>query len=364
MRYSIMILITSILVLFIIASIALYSIDFAREYYSLGNDKHFFEKYILYILAGTALALLIVIFLPKDFFYNKTLMLVLYSFIAVLLILALIGPFSKKVNGANRWIKVLNSSFTFQPSELAKIFVIYFISVYITNNKDKIKNFWYGLLKPIFLISPLLILILIEPDLSTTLLIFSTAVLVLYYAGARFIHIVFLGLILGVLFLFGVEFGIIHDYQFDRIQTFLSNEIPWQLEKAYEAIENGGTIGAGPLLGKYYIHLPQAESDFILATIGEHFGFLGIVVIIVAYLFIVTSLIKISEEIKNEPLRYFIWGFSTLMMFHVVINTGVVSGLFPITGITLPFVSYGGSSILAFSIGIGIIIAEIFEEEN
>lgn len=362
MRYSIMLLVTAIFVLFIIASVALYSIDFAREYYSTGSNSNFFFKYIVYISLSMILALLIIFFLPEKFIEDKKYVWFFYIIVLAMLVLPLYGPFSSYKNGARRWIEV--SGNTFQPSELAKIFVIYFIAHYIKDNKEKLSSFWDGLIKPLLLISPILLLIFVEPDLSTTFIIFLTAVVMLYFGGTRFSHVLFLFVLIGLLFIFGVQFGLIHSYQIGRIKNYVSNEIPWQLEKAYEAIGNGGIIGSGPALGKYYIHVPQAESDFILATIGESFGYLGIIIVILSYLAIVTSLIKISDEIDNEFIRYFIWGFSTLMMLQVVVNTGVVSGLFPITGIPLPFVSYGGSSILAFSIGFGIIFSEIFIERG
>lgn len=287
----------------------------------------------------------------------------MYGLVVILLLLALVGPFSYERNGANRWIKIENFPFTFQPSEIAKVYIIYFLSLYIKDNKEKMKHIWYGLLKPLILISPILFLIFIEPDFSTTMLIVLVAITLLYFGGVKMFQIIFLSFLLIVLLFISKEVGLIHDYQLKRINDFLSNEMHWQLEKAYEAIGNGGILGAGPTLGKYYFLVPQSESDFILATIGENLGFFGILIIISSYLFIVSSLIKISDEINNEFLRYFIWGYATLMLFHVVINMGVVSHIFPVTGITLPFVSYGGSSILSFSIGLGIIFSGVYSQE-
>ncbi|OOC43545.1 FtsW/RodA/SpoVE family cell cycle protein [Thermosipho sp. 1074] len=362
MRYSILILITALFALFIVASVALYTIDFARDFYDFGMN-FFFKKYVFYILFGILVSTFLTFYLKKDFFENKALMWIFYLIVVGFLLLPLFGPFSYKVNGANRWIKVPGFSVTFQPSELAKIFVIYFLAIYIKDNKEKIKHIWFGLLKPLLLISPLLFLIFIEPDLSTTLLILLVAITLLYFSGARLVQVIFLILVLVLIAFVLKEIGFIHDYQLDRLKAFLSNEMQWQVKKAYDAIGNGGFFGTGLALGKYYFFVPQSESDFIIATIGENFGYFGILLIVISYLFIVSNLIKIADEVKDDVVRYFIWGYAVLMLFQVVINMGVVSRIFPVTGIPLPFVSYGGSSILSFSIGLGIIFAGIYNQE-
>jgi len=353
MRTSVAILFITILVLFTIGSIAIYSLDFAKEYY-YSQSSSLFEKYIVNIILGTVTFLTFAFFMPYDIekYYN-----VFYVFANLVLLLPLFFP---PVNGAHRWLMI--GGFSFQPSEISKIFLILFFSIYIKKNREKMNTFYTGVVKPFLFILLPLFLIVIEPDLSTSALIFLTIITLLYFGGAKLLHLLSVFAGLGVFGFFALQFGLIHSYQLGRISSYFSRQMPWQLEIALKAINNGGFVGTGPALGKFFLTVPAAESDFIVAVIGENLGYIGIIVLIVSYLLIAISLIRVSEEINNEILRYFTWGYTALMLFHVVFNTGVVSGVFPITGIPLPFVSYGGSSLLSFSMGLGIIISGFFNE--
>lgn len=355
MRTSIAILFVTILILFTIGSIAIYSLDFAKEFY-YSQNSNLFEKYVVNIILGSIAFLTFAFFMPTDLekYYN--------TFYIVAISALIIPLFFPAINGAHRWLRI--GGFSFQPSELSKIFLILFFSIYIKKNKEKMNTFITGVVKPfLFLLLPLF-LIIIEPDLSTSALVFLTIVTLLYFGGAKLFHLLTVFIGLGAIGFLALKFGLIHSYQLGRISSYLSREMPWQLEIALKAISNGGIVGTGPALGKFFLTVPAAESDFIVAVIGENLGYIGIVVLILSYLMIAISLIRVSEEVNNEILRYFTWGYTTLMLFHVVFNTGVVSGIFPITGIPLPFVSYGGSSLLSFSIGLGIIVSGFFNELN
>ncbi|MBO8160984.1 MAG: FtsW/RodA/SpoVE family cell cycle protein [Thermosipho sp. (in: Bacteria)] len=353
MRTSVAILFITILVLFTIGSIAIYSLDFAKEYY-YSKNSNLFERYVINIILGTLAFLTSAFFMPHDFEKYAN-----YFYIISILVLILPFLFSP-VNGAHRWIKI--GGVSFQPSEISKIFLILFFSIYIKNNREKMTTFLVGVLKPLLFLIPPLFLVIIEPDLSTSVLLFLTIVTLLYFGGAKLFHLLSVIFGLGLLGFLSIQLGLIHSYQLGRLNTFLSNQTPWQLEIALKAISNGGIIGTGPALGKFFLTVPAAESDFIVAVIGENLGYIGILVLVVSYLLIAISLIRVSEEIKTEAIKYFTWGYTALMLFHVVFNTGVVSGMFPITGIPLPFVSYGGSSLLSFSMGLGIIISGVFNE--
>lgn len=353
MRTSVAILFITILALFTIGSIAIYSLDFAKEYYYSQNST-LFEKYIINIIIGTLTFLTFAFFMPTDIEKYGNLF---YIGANLILLLPLFFP---PVNGAHRWLMI--GSFSFQPSEVSKIFLILFYSIYIKKNREKMNTFYTGIVKPFLFLLPTLLLIVIEPDLSTSALIFLTIITLLYFGGAKLFHVLSVFAGLGAFSFFALKFGLIHSYQIGRISSYLSREMPWQLEIALKAINNGGLVGAGPALGKFFLTVPAAESDFIVAVIGENLGYIGIVVLVLSYLLIAISLIRVSEEVNNEILRYFTWGYTALMLFHVVFNTGVVSGVFPITGIPLPFVSYGGSSIFSFSMGLGIIVSSFFNE--
>ncbi|SHH50859.1 FtsW/RodA/SpoVE family cell cycle protein [Thermosipho atlanticus] len=353
MRTSVAILFITVLVLFTIGSIAIYSLDFAKEYY-YSKNSNLFEKYVINIILGVIAFLTFMFFMPQEL--EKY-----YSAFYILAISVLIIPFFfPSINGSHRWIMIGN--FSFQPSEISKIFLILFFSIYVKNNKEKMKTFLVGVVEPFLFLSLPLLLIALEPDLSTSILIFLTIFTLLYFGGARLVHLFSVVILIVLIGFLAIQFGFVHSYQLHRLSSYFSNQLPWQLEIAMKAISNGGIIGTGPALGKFFLTVPAAESDFIIAVIGENLGFIGILVLLTCYFLIAISLIRVSEEINNEVIRYFTWGYTSLMFFHVIFNTGVVSGMFPITGIPLPFVSYGGSSLLSFSIGLGIIISVFFNE--
>ncbi|QTA38575.1 FtsW/RodA/SpoVE family cell cycle protein [Thermosipho ferrireducens] len=355
MRHNMTIMLFTILILFSIGSIALYSLSFAREYY-LSMNSNVFTKYITYIILGTFALLIFIYFTPKNL--EKYYML-FYILSVVLLIFPL---FFRPINGARRWI-IFGES-TFQSSELSKIFLLLFYATYIKKNSQKMSSFSHGLIIPLLLLIPHISLLIAEPDLSTSVLIFLTILSLLYFGGAKLLGILSILGSMGGLAIFSIKYGFLHSYQLSRLKNFLEGQISWQLQTALNAIKSGGIIGSGPALGTLYIKVPAAESDFILAIVGETLGYIGIFVLISSYIVLAFSLIRVSGEIKNDILRYFTWGYATLMLFHVVFNVGVVSGVFPVTGIPLPFVSSGGSALLSFLSGLGIIISGILNYQQ
>ncbi len=279
------------------------------------------------------------------------------------LILALLGSTFFFSGSAHRWIRILG--FSLQPSELAKIVVILIVAKY-TSSCEKMTSFWYGLLKPLLIVSPIIALIALEPDLSTSLLVFTLVVLMLYSAGARFSHVALLvGSLLVLGYLSYKHHFLLRGYQMQRLLSFFKGKMSEQVLLAIEGAKSGGLFGKGINLGEIKMVVPVVESDFVMAVIGEELGYIGIVVVLFSYLGLVYSLIKSAVKVVEDSFgKMFIIGYAYLIMLQVMVNIGVSTGILPITGITLPFVSKGGSSLLAFMTGLGVVTNITFYKED
>ena len=255
---------------------------------------------------------------------------------------------------AHRWIRL--GGFSFQPSELVKIFVIVFLSSYISRC-EKIQSFWHGILKPLLILSPIYALVALEPDLSTTVILIVLSVLILYTAGAKFSHVLILvGAFLFLGFL-AFKLNLLKSYQLARLSSFLKGRISEQVLAALSSARSGGVLGKGINLGELKMTVPVVESDFVMAAIGEELGLFGIAVVLLSYLGLVYSLIRAALKIVEDSFgKYVIIGYAYLIMIQVMVNVGVSSGILPITGVTLPFISSGGSSLMSFMIGLGIVV--------
>ncbi len=286
-----------------------------------------------------------------------------YAVLMVSLILVLILP--SHGTEAKRWIKLGNLSV--QPSEFVKIYVIAFLARYLESVKNEIRKF-VNFLKPLAVLSPMFIAIAFEPDMSTALIIVLLSLLILYAGGAKLFHVLLvIGLVvITVLFLFQSEK--LRGYQIERLRSFIRGNISEQTLMALESIKSGGFVGKGVVMGDVKLLVPAVESDFILAIVGEELGYLGIAIVLVAYLGLVYSLVKIAERFVEDVFaRMFIVGYSYLIVLQVAVNLGVNAGILPVTGIPLPFLSHGGSSLMSFMLGLGIITNAVYgrrEEEE
>ncbi|MCD6449945.1 MAG: FtsW/RodA/SpoVE family cell cycle protein [Thermotogaceae bacterium] len=347
-----------IIVILILGNMIMISAQ-AAVYLRFGGDP---SAAIVKILVKLFLGV-ILFFIFSVFRYTVHRELVWYYYSAVLLLLVTVFFVSE---GARRWLTI--GPFSLQPSEFAKIVVILFISRYIEKYQDRISTFKYGILFPLILVLPIVFLIFLEPDLSTSLLITVLAVLMVYTAGARLWHIlsIFGAGALGGYLLYA--FNLIHTYQIERLKAFLERQMQSQVLLSLSAAKSGGILGKGIGLGSLKILVPVSESDFVISIIGEEMGVLGIIAVAAAYLGLVWSMIKLAEKVVEDKFaQLFVYGYAYLIVLHVMVNFGVNAGILPVTGVTLPFISRGGSSYLSFMIGLGIVVNIIYgrgEEEG
>ena len=286
-----------------------------------------------------------------------------------LVILLLVQFFGESTNNSQRWIEILG--IRFQPSELAKILLILFYAQFIMKNKEKLNSF-SNLLKAVALIVPPLVLVYKQPDLSTTVIILIVFCLMMYVGGISY------KVILGVLaviipalviFLFIVlqpDQTIIESYQQNRILAFLQPE-KYKLTTAYQTQNSITAIGSGQLWGKGLNnnevgsvkngnYISEAQTDFIFAIIGEELGFVGGLAVILLETFIAFECFVIAARAPDDAGRIICAGVGGVVGFQSFINIGVATGIIPNTGIPLPFVSYGLTSLVSLYIGMGIVM--------
>lgn len=317
------------------------------------NDAFYFVKKQSVALCIGIVSMIILSFVKIDFVKKATIPFLILSFI--LLIIIFIPGVGVESYGARRWIDLKIT--TIQPSELSKFGLIMFCSKFM-ENRD-MKKFRYCI--PILLIGGLMcVLLILEPNMSVTILIASLMVLMLFIGGASYklFFALIIPMIVGSVLLIVTE-----PYRLQRLMAFID---PWanpkgegyQLIQSYYALGSGGWFGVGLFNSRQkFMFLPFAESDFIFSIVGEEFGFVGSVCIIGIYVLIVFLGFDISKRCTERFDALLSGGISGVICLQTLLNLAVVSGAIPPTGIPLPFMSYGGSSLVCFCSAIGVLLS-------
>lgn len=319
------------------------------------NDSYYYVRHqLIFFFIG----LILIYFIRKidyKLYYKYSNIILLGSFI--LLVLVLIPGLGQVRNGSRSWFGI--GSLGIQPSELAKISLIIFTAKYLSKSEKTIKFFKKGTLPILLIIFLFFGLIMLEPDFGTGMVIVMSLMFMLFISN---IKLSFFGII-GTLGLGGiVALIIVAPYRLARILSFLN---PWSdpLGSGFQIIQSLYAIGPSGLFGKglgnsvqKHFYLPEPQTDFIFAIISEEFGFLGIMILSILFLTLFYNTIKISLNQKDLFAKYLSFGLIIEIIFQTILNISVVIGLVPVTGVTLPFISYGGSSLLISMISIGIIL--------
>ena len=298
---------------------------------------------------------LIVFRIPLGFWQRNSIYLLLISLI--LLVLVFIPYIGREINGAHRWIRILG--FSFQPSELIKFSLIIYISSYCIRKYDEFREEWLGFFKPVFLITLSILLILLEPDLGSSVVIFTVCFSILFIAGAPMKHLLSIFFV-GLLTFIGLIFTA--SYRIKRILGYLdpwNNEFSEQLRTSLSAISNGQWFGVG--MGNSQMKegfLSDAQTDFIFAIITEELGIIFSLLLISAFSYLVFRCFMIGRIARQNDhiFGYLVsYGTGVLIALHVFINIGVAIGLLPTKGITLPLVSFGGSNLMLMFVLIALV---------
>ncbi len=339
------VLVISILILGITSMFAMYSTDG-------GEFKYHTESHIL------RFTVFFVMFFILSFvqirFWHTTSYLIYFIFFILLLGVKYFGLTS---SGSQRW---LNFYFmNLQPSELMKVGLILFLAKYYHRvSIENINRLKFLFLPIVVLIAPVL-LVVMQPDLGTALLIAAGGVTVAWLAGVRVKFFAYASIIFISLLPIAISF--LKPYQKARILTFLNPEKD-PLGAGYQIIQSKIAIGSGGLFGKgflngsqsYLDYLPEKHTDFIFTLFSEEFGFTGSLFILVLYGIIISRLVKIGNVTRSNFGKLYCYSFATAFFIYVVVNMGMVLGLLPIVGSPLPIMSYGGSSMMAIMLGLGI----------
>ena len=340
--------VTISLVFFGIIMITSVSLPLTSGSFSM-NLSHIQKIFIASIIA------LIVFRIPLGFWQRNSIYLLLISLI--LLVLVFIPYIGREINGAYRWIRILG--FSFQPSELIKFSLIIYISSYCIRKYDEFREEWLGFFKPVFLITLSILLILLEPDLGSSVVIFTVCFSILFIAGAPMKHLLSIFFV-GLLTFTGLIFTA--SYRIKRILGYLdpwNNEFSEQLRTSLSAISNGQWFGVG--MGNSQMKegfLSDAQTDFIFAIITEELGIIFSLLLISAFSYLVFRCFMIGRIARQNDhiFGYLVsYGTGVLIALHVFINIGVAIGLLPTKGITLPLVSFGGSNLMLMFVLIALV---------
>jgi cell division protein FtsW len=319
------------------------------------NDGFFFlKRHLSFMLIG---ALLTFLFMVIDYRRLKDISRPLLFISLLLLVLVLIPGIGREVSGARRWFRF--KMLSFQPSELVNLALIIYVADFISRKGNLIKTFLKGFLPPMCILGACAILIMLQPDLGTTLALGFVVIVMLFVAGVRLAYIISL-VLSSIPLLYVLIFSV--PYRRARIMAFIN---PWldpkgtgfQIIQSQIALGSGGIFGVG--LGhsrQKLFYLPAAHTDFIFSIIGEELGLIGTVAVIGLFIIFIQQGIKI---IKNAPDKfgYFLsLGLVLMITFRAIINIGVSCGMLPTKGLPLPFISYGGSSFIFDMVCVGILV--------
>ena len=338
------------------------SVHFSDSIY--GNPSAIFNRQLFYFFLGL-FGLLIFFILPLNFWISYDRLLITLGFI--LLLLVFVPGIGFEVNGANRWIRV--AGFGLQPSEIMKFLSILYVSCYSVRRIREIQSHWIGFFRPAIIIVSIISIILIQPDLGSSAVIFASVLGVLFIAGVKikqFFIVALLGLVAVTLMIVFVP------WRWERIISFIDPwSDPWgsgyQLTLSLMSIGRGDWFGVGLGQGLMKMgYLPDAHTDFIFSVIVEEMGILGGFIIVALLFGLSFRIFYIGRESllrKNYFGFYFSYGVALLLGLHTFINVGVACGLLPTKGLTLPLISAGGTNLIIVCLMIGLILRVDYENK-
>ena len=333
--------------------VMMFSASYARAKWDTGNPAYYFVRQAIFAVAGLGIMLLVGR-LNYFIWYRMALMILLGS----LALLALVPVIGVTVNGAKRWISI--AGIRFQPSELAKLGMILSFAAMMSAWQDKMETFRYGVLPYALILGAIAGLLILEKHLSATMIVFIIGAIMMLLGGTKKRWFVIGGiLVLGFL----VAYVSLRGYAGGRIETWLD---PWKdpLGDGYQGIQSRYAIGSGGFLGlglgrsrQKYLYLPEEHNDYIFAIVCEELGFVGAVGILLLFVLLILRGYWIAIHARDRFGTLVAAGLTTKLAIQVFFNVGVVSGLLPPTGISLPFFSYGGTALLLQLFEMGVILA-------
>ena len=352
-KFNLLLFIT-IITISLFGIIMIYSASYIWAEYKFNDPFKFVKHQGLFFIIGIIM-MLITSKIPYKVYFEKANTLLLISII--LLILVIIPGIGTVRNGSRSWFGI--GSFGIQPSEFAKLTLIIFTSKYLTKNEKNLKYIKKGVLPILGIVILVFGLIMLQPDFGTGMIILVSIIGLLFVSGVDFKFFIRLGLIgvVGIVLLIAIA-----PYRLERILSFLN---PWSdpLGSGFQIIQSLYAIGPGGLFGQGFMnsrqkhfYLPEPQTDFIFSIISEEFGFLGILIVATLFTIIIFKGFKIAQNSGDKFAKFLAFGITFGLAFQAILNLMVVVGLIPVTGVTLPFLSYGGSSLLITLISMGVLL--------
>jgi cell division protein FtsW len=332
---------------------------------SLANDPLYFFKRQLFFIGLGLIIMMIVLTISMRIWYRISHILLIVS--AILLIAVLIPGLGTVVNGSARWIDL--GFYRLQPSEMTKLFMIFYMAAYLSRRREEVHNNWAGFLKPMAILGLLVVLLYLEPDHGAIVILMATTFTMLFLAGARLHRFV---LIMMVSFAGVASLAIMKPHVISRLTSFLN---PWadeyvygegyQLTQALIAFGRGEWLGVGlgNSLQKLYF-LPEAHTDFILSIVAEETGLIGVIIVLMLFAFLIGKAMGVARSAEKQGayfVAYVAYGIAMVFATQTFINFGVNTGLLPTKGLTLPFLSYGGNSLLISCLMMGVLLRAEYE---
>lgn len=329
-----------------------------------GDPLYHFKRQVFFIALGLGF-MLFALCIQLRVWYRLSALLLLAS--AVLLVLVLIPGVGTVVNGSARWLDLV--FYRLQPSEMTKIFLIMYMAAYLSRRRDEVHEDWAGFLKPMGILAALMILLYLEPDHGAIVILMATTFTMLFLAGAR-VHRFMLLVMISFACIAGL--AIMKPHVISRLTSFLN---PWADEYVYgegyqltQALIGFGRgewfgTGLGNSLQKLYF-LPEAHTDFILSIVAEETGLMGVVLVMFLFVIVISQALRMgraAERLGAFFPAYIAYGIAMVFATQVFINFGVNTGLLPTKGLTLPFLSYGGNSLLVSCFMMGVLMRIQFE---
>ena len=340
------------------------SMDFA----SVNNNNQYYhmQRHAIYLVLGV-MSFLLFYLLPISFIQKFSWLALLLSF--ALLIAVLIPGIGMKVNGSIRWINL--GFFTLQPSETMKVAMVLYLSSYLVRRQEEVRSKWSGFVKPMVVLGFVVVLLLAEPDFGAFVVILSAVLGMMFLAGVRagqfFLVVTGCAIAVGIM-------AVSQEYRMQRLLSYLEPWSPenvygsgYQLTQALIAFGRGEWFGVG--LGnsiQKLFYLPEAHTDFVLSIFAEEFGLVGIVTLFGLFCLVVGRIMFIGKKAEELGLYYHAYcayGIGIILAIQAIINIGVNTGVLPTKGLTLPFVSYGGTSIL-ICLGLIGLVSNIYQSIN
>ncbi len=342
---------TAVLMLMVLSLGVVYSASATWAYEKFGQSSHMLNSHAMKILLG-----IVALFIGMNVDYQRFKKLTKPALLFAIVLLGITFVLGGEMKGATRWLRF--GGFGIQPSEFAKFALLFHLCVLISNKGETIKDFKKGLVPMMIWIAAVVGLVMAQPNFSAGMMIILLSCVMLFVSRANVLHL--LGTALAVLPVVGL-YMVSAPYRMERIKMFLGGrwggKINYQLWQGIIGFGNGGLLGVGPGESKQRdFFLPESYGDFVFSIVGEEYGFIGTMFFLGLFLFIMLRGFKIAKNAKDEFSRLLAIAITSTVTLYALVNAGVTLGILPTTGLPMPFVSYGGSSLIFTSFAVGILL--------